>query len=154
LSRHLFAFLVALAAAATLSTTALAVGTAKPKTGHYKGTTSENGTVTFKVADGGKRVTGFSAADGYNRVCQFSGGVGGIPTYTVKAPSMKVDKSGSFSATVKASFGPYSGMFAVKGKVSGKKARGTVAEVGATCGSGAANPTASDYLETFTAART
>jgi hypothetical protein len=152
--RHPFALLVALIAAATLSATALASGTSKAKTGHYAGKTSESGTVTLKVVKHGKRIAGFTATDGYNDVCQFSGGVGGIPTFTVRVPSMKTKKNGSFSATVAATLGGFSGMFKVRGRVTGSKARGTVTKVGDTCGSSAANPTAADYLETFTATRT
>ena len=152
--RHALVLLGALVAAATVSATGLASGTAKAKTGHYSGTTSENGTVALKVGKHGKRITGFTTTDGYNSACQFSGGVGGIPTFTVKVPVMKVKKSGSFTATVEAALGGFSGMFKVKGRVTGSKAHGTVTKVGDTCGSSASNPTASDYLETFTAART
>src|SRR5438876_276827 len=71
------------------SATALAATSARPTPGHYAGPTSEQdwslGTrgcladfgkmgceVTFKVADHGKRVTGFTAADGYNHLCHFT----------------------------------------------------------------------------------
>lgn len=138
--------------AAALSATALA-SAPEVKTGRYAGTNSEKGTVAFKVADHGKRVTGFTTTDGYNQMCQFSGGVGGIPTFTVRPPTMKITKSRTFSSTVKATLGGFSGTFKVKGKLASGKARGTVTEVGATCGTGASNPTTPDYLETFTAAR-
>jgi hypothetical protein len=153
MSRQTTVLVVASIAAGALSATALAAGTARGKPGHYTGTTSEQGTVAFKVTAGGKRVTGFATTDGYNTVCKFSGGVGGIPTFTVKVPSMKVTKSGSFTGTVKETFGPASGTFKVKGKFTSSGTRGTVTKVGDTCGSGAANPAASDYLETFTAKR-
>jgi hypothetical protein len=138
-------------ATATLSATALA-SIPKVKTGRYAGTTSEQGgTVTLRVTDHGKRISGFTATDGYNAKCEFSGGVGGIPTYTVKAPTMKLTKSRAFSATVTATAGPFSGTFKVKGKFVSGKVRGTVTEAGSTCGSGASNPTTPDYLETFAA---
>jgi hypothetical protein len=153
--RHTSTLVVALLATAALSATAMASSAAsKPKTGHYTGTTSEQAAISFKVSKGAKKITAFTTTDGYNRVCQFSGGVGGIPTYTVKLPLMKLTKNGAFTGTVKATVGPFSGTFKVKGKVSGGKAKGSVDEVGSTCGSSASNPTARDYLETFSAERT
>lgn len=152
MSRHPIVLVTALTVATALSATALAA-LPRVKTGHYAGTNSERGTVAFKVADRGKRITGFTTTDGYNSMCQFSGGVGGIPTFTVKAPSMKITKSRTFSSTVKAILGGFSGTFEVKGKFASGKARGTVTEVGGTCGTSAANPTTPDYLETFTAKR-
>ena len=152
--RHTTTLVVALLATAALSATAIASSAAtKPKAGLYTGTTSEQGTLSFKVSKGAKKITAFTTTDGYNSVCQFSGGVGGIPTYTVKIPSMKLTKSGAFTGTVKATVGPFSGTFKVKGKVTGGKANGTVNDVGNTCGSSASNPTAPDYLETFSAKR-
>jgi hypothetical protein len=153
-SRHPTLFVIALIATAAFSATALASSAAnRPKAGHYAGTTSEQGTVSFKLSKGAKKIIGFTTTDGYNHTCQFSGGVGGIPTFTVKPAAMKVLKSGSFTSTVKATLGGFSGTFRVKGKLKGSGARGTVTEVGSTCGSSASNPTTPDYLETFTAKR-
>jgi hypothetical protein len=152
--RHSTTLVVALLATAALSATALASSAAtKPKAGRYTGTTSESSSLSFKVSKGAKKITAFATTDGYNSVCQISGGVGGIPTYTLKLPQMKLTKSGAFSGTVKATVGPFSGTFKVKGKVTGGKAKGTVNEAGSTCGSSASNPTALDYLETFSAKR-
>jgi len=146
---------VASVVAAALTATALASAAAHhtPKAGSYSGTTSESsGAVSFKVAPGGKRVTGFTTIDGYNGMCKFTGGVGGLGNYTVTVPSMKTTKTGSFTGTVKASAGPFTGTFMVKGRFTTKTtARGTVTKVGDTCGSAASNPTTPDYLETFTA---
>jgi hypothetical protein len=153
-SRHTAALVVALITTAAVSATALASGAgqyAKAKPGHYAGTTSEQGTVAFSVAAGGKRVTGFTTSDGYNRQCHFSGGVGGLGNFTVKVASMPVTKNGSFSGTAKETLGPFSGTFKVTGKLAATGARGTVTKVGGTCGSGASNPTTQDYLETFSA---
>ena len=150
MSRHMITLALACLATAALAATALAAGH-KVKTGHYTGTTSEQGTVALKVTNHGKRITGFTATDGYNGMCQFSGGVGGIPTFTVKVPAMKVTKSRTFTGTATASVGPFSGTFKVKGKLVSGKAAGTLTEVGSTCGSGASNPTTPDYLETFRA---
>jgi len=151
MSRRTLTLVMACVLTAALSATALA-SAAKVKTGRYAGATSEQGgTVAFKVTNRGKRVSGFTATDGYNGKCQFSGGVGGIPTFTVKAPAMKVTKSRSFSASVSATVGPFSGKFAVKGKLISGRATGTVTEIGNTCGSSASNPSTPDYLETFTA---
>jgi hypothetical protein len=144
--------IAAVIGAAALSATAFA-SLPEVKTGQYKGTNSEQGTVEFKVGDHGKRITGFTTTDGYNKMCQFSGGVGGIPTYTVKVPSMEITKSRAFSGSVKATLGGFSGTFTVKGKFTSGNARGTVTEVGGTCGTSASNPTTPDYLETFTVKR-
>jgi hypothetical protein len=137
---------------AAISATALASVPAV-KTGQYRGSTSEQGAIAFTVGNHGKRITGFTTTDGYNKACQFSGGVGGIPTYTVNVPSMSVTKGHVFSATVKATLGGFSGTFSVKGTFTSGGARGTVTEVGGTCGTSASNPTTPDYLETFTAKR-
>jgi hypothetical protein len=151
-SRHAIVLVAALVVAAALSGPTLASGP-KVKTGHYVGTNSEQGTVSFTVAGHGKRVTGFTTTDGYDQMCQFSGGVGAIPTFTVNVPSMKVTKSRTFTATVKATLGGFSGTFRVKGRFGSGNVRGTVTEVGGTCGAGASNPTTPNYLETFTAKR-
>jgi hypothetical protein len=151
-SRRSMVVFAVVVVAAVLSAAALA-SVPKVKTGQYRGTTSEQGTVAFRVGDHGKRITGFTTTDGYNRMCQFSGGVGGIPTFTVNVPSMEVTKSRAFGGTVKATLGGFSGTFTVRGTFTAGKARGTVTEVGGTCGSGASNPTTPNYLETFTATR-
>jgi len=155
--RRTTALVAAFLAVAALATAALASVAAHhtPKAGSYSGTTSESsGAVSFKVAPGGKRVTGFTTNDGYNGMCKFSGGVGGLGNYTVTVPSMKITKTGSFTGTVKASAGPFSGTFMVKGRfTTATAARGTVTKVGDTCGSAASNPSTPDYLETFTASR-
>lgn len=88
-------------------------------------------------------------------MCHYHGTRPHIFHYAVKVASMKVEDSGSFTHTVKATEGPFTGTFRVKGRFSSGKARGTVTRVGAgaTCGSRASNPRTSDYLETFTAKR-
>ena len=153
MSRRAIALVVAVFATVILSAGALAAASARPKPGHFAGTTSEQGHVTFKVADHGKRVTGFTTVDGYNNMCHYKAPPH-IFHYTVKVPLMKVKSNGSFTGTVKATVGPFTGTFRVKGRFSPGKAHGTVTRVKATCGSGASNPTTSDYLETFTAKRT
>jgi hypothetical protein len=156
---------VVVSATAILSATGLAAASAWPKPGHYAGTTSEcqvslpgspckHGNVTFKVADHGKSVTGFTTVDGYNNKCHFTGAPPHTFHYTVKVPLMKIKSRGSFTGTAKATTGPFTGTFRVKGRFSSGRAHGTVTRVKATCGSGASNPTTSDYLETFTAKRT
>jgi hypothetical protein len=147
---------VVVVATVALVATALASGAVhgKPKAGRYTGTTSESGTVSFKVVKGGKRITGFTTEDGYNQKCQFGGGgSGGAPNFTVKVPSMTVSKTGAFAGTATATVGPFSGTFAVKGRLTATGARGTVTKLGTTCGSAASNPTTRSYLETFTAKR-
>lgn len=111
--------------------------------------------MTFKVTHDAKRVTGFTTVDGYNMKCHYLGTPPHIFHFTVRVPSMKVKSTGTFSHTVKAKEGPFTGSFRVKGRFSSGKARGTVTRIGAasTCGSGASNPMTSDYLETFTAKR-
>jgi hypothetical protein len=121
--------------------------------GKYVGTTSERGAVTFTVPAGNASVMSFSATDGYNGKCEFHGGVGGIPNFTVSIPGMKIGPASEFTATTKAKLGPFSGTITVKGKLTGSRVSGTLDQVGATCGKGAGNPSAHDYLETFSAGR-
>lgn len=123
----------------------------RPASGAYSGTTSEGGTVAFAVAAGGKKVTGFTTSDGYDRVCKFSGGVGGIPNFTVKIATIAISSTGTFTAVTKAKLGPFSATLKVNGKFTSAGVTGTVDKPGATCGTGAANPSAHSYLETFTA---
>lgn len=125
----------------------------RPSAGSYAGATSESGTVAFKVVSGGERLTGFTTTDGYNRQCKFSGGVGGIPTFTVKIPSIKIISGGLFTATTHVRLGPFKATLKVSGKFTAAGATGTVDKPGNTCGTGAANPTAHPYRETFTAKR-
>jgi hypothetical protein len=157
-SRRAIALVVVTSTTAILSATALAAASAWPKPGHYTGTTSEHGNVTFKVADHGKRVSDFTTVDGYNNMCHYTGAPPHIFHYIVAVPLMKINSSGSFTGTAKATVGFFTGTFRVKGKFSSGQAHGTVTRVGrpagTTCGSGASNPTTSDYLETFTAKRT
>ena len=123
--------------------------------GVYSGTTSEKGTVGFTVAGSGKVVKSFTSTDGYSGVCKFKGGVGGIPTFTVKVASMSVAASGAFGSTVKVKVGPFSATLSISGKLAGTAARGTIKKVGpgATCGAGSPTPSKNTYLETFTAHR-
>jgi hypothetical protein len=151
--RHPIALAIAVFATVVFSAAALAAASARPKTGHYAGKTSEHEAVTFKVTDRGRRVTGFTTVDGYNMMCHYGGTAPHIFHYTVKVASMKVEESGSFAHTVKATKGPFRGTFRVKGRFSSGKARGTVTRFRATCGSRASNPRTSDYLERFTAKR-
>jgi hypothetical protein len=152
--RNAITLAVASFAAAILGATALASASARPKPGHYAGRTSEQGKVTFKVADSGRRITGFAAVDGYNMKCHFLGTPPHIFHYTVKVPLMQVKSGGSFTGTAKATEGPFTGTFRVRGRFSSGKARGAVTRLKATCGSGASNPRTSPYSETFTAKRT
>lgn len=138
--------------ALTLIVAAAALAAAKP--GKYEGRTSERGTVSFTVAAGGTSVTGFTATDGYNGKCKFSGGVGGIPNFTLEVARMKVGAGGAFTATKRVRLGPFSASISVTGKLTPTGARGTLNRVATVCGKGAANPSTPSYLETFTAKRT
>ena len=130
----------------------------RPRPGQYAGTTSEQQGVTFEVSKHGKRVTAFATVDGYNNMCHYTGTPDHIFHYTVKVPSMKIKRSGSFTATVKSILVPgpggLSGVFRVEGRFSSGIAHGTVTRLNFTCGADASNPTTSDYYETFTAQRT
>jgi hypothetical protein len=110
--------------------------------------------VTFKVADHGKRVTGFTTADGYNGMCHYTGTVPHIFQFLVKWSPMQVRSNGSFTGTAKATLAQFTGTFRVKGRFSSGKAHGTITRLNHTCGSYASNPATSDYAETFTAKRT
>jgi hypothetical protein len=150
--RHRLGLAIVVLAVSILATSAFAAST-RPKTGRYAGRTSEGNAVALRVTDHGRRITGFTTVDGYNMKCHFTGTPPHIFHFTVKVAAMRIKANGSFGHTVKAKKGPFTGTFTVKGRFSAGKARGTVTRIGATCGSGASNPTTSDYLETFTAKR-
>jgi hypothetical protein len=148
-----------------VSATALAAAAVLPTPGNYAGRTSEQKVcsvnfgkkgckVTFKVADHGKRVIEFTAADGYNGMCNYTAEVPHIFQFLVKWSQMKVRSNESFTGTTKATEGPFTGTFRVKGRFSSGKAHGTITRVHHTCGSSASNPATSDYAETFAAKRT
>jgi hypothetical protein len=138
-----------LACALLASATVVSAAKAPVKNGSYTGITSERINVAFKVSANGKRVQNFTTSLGYDGKC----GQGGGPGFEIKVSSMRVAR-GKFSASTK---GTLSAAVSVKpinvkvsGRVSGKIATGTVAQVGAflcTTGTKGANP----YSETFTA---
>ncbi len=130
-----------------------AVGWAAGEPGKYAGTTSERGTITFNVPAAATSIASFTATDGYNGKCKFQGGAGGIPNFSVSFASMKIGPGGAFTATTKAKLGPFSATIVVKGRLTSAGATGTLNQLGATCGSAAANPSTPDYLETFSARR-
>ena len=145
------------AAAGVIAATTLliaAVAWAAVESGKYVGTTSERGTITFEVPAAATIIAGFSTTDGYNGKCKFQGGTGGIPNFSVSIASMKIGPGGAFTAATKAKLGPFSATIIVKGRLTPTGATGTLNRLGASCGSGAANPSTSDYLETFSARRT
>jgi hypothetical protein len=168
-SKHAIALVAAVFVTAAMSAAAYAAASAWPRPGRYAGPTSEQGLgcsanygkmgcmVTFKVVDGGKRVTGFTTADGYNGMCHYAGTAPHFFQYLVKVPPMKVASNGSFSGTATVTVDLFHGTFRVKGRFASGKAHGTVTRIegtpAGTCGSGASNPTTSAYLETFTAKR-
>jgi hypothetical protein len=121
--------------------------------GRYTGSTTEHGSVTFSVT--AHAVVGFKAQDGYNGGCDFSGGVGGIPNYTVSLKSMSLTPAGRFTGRVTVSNAPFAGtaVVVVTGRFVGAKAFGTVTVVGKACGTGSPTPTASMYYESFSARR-
>jgi hypothetical protein len=146
------------AAGLTVGLAALALATAagaKPAAGTYSGTTSEKGTISFIVTSDGKDVVTFTTSDGYNGGCKFHGGVGGLKNFTVNMALIPLSASGNFTGTVKESNKPFKGSttIQIKGTINGSHASGTLDVPGDKCGSGAANPTASMYRETFTATR-
>jgi hypothetical protein len=136
---------------ALLAFASAASALAAVKPGTYAGTTSEKGTVAFTVTGGGKSISGFATSDGYNGKCHFHGGAGGMANFSISIPTIPIATNGAFAGTAKAKLGPFSGTFQVKGKVEGRKASGTIDQVGSTCGKGSQDPSVHDYLETFQA---
>jgi hypothetical protein len=143
--------LFALTLACALLAGAAGVAAASIKQGSYSGLTSENGTVTFKVAANRKHISSFSTALGYNGKC----GQGGGPGYEIKVSSISIHAHGKFTVTTKGTL-PGAAVhvppIAVKlsGHISGSHASGSLAEVGAhscTTTHKGANP----YSETFAA---
>jgi hypothetical protein len=140
----------ALACALLVGATGAAVAKA-PTKGNYQGLTSERTAVTFKVSSGGKRVLNFSTSLGYNGKC----GQGGGPGFEIKVKSMRVSH-GKFAAATE---GTLTGALVVvkpikvkvSGRISGKKASGTVAETGGKNQCTTLNKGANPYSATFTA---
>jgi hypothetical protein len=144
------------AAGLTVVLAALVLATAagaKPTPGTYSGTTSEKGTVSFIVTTDGKDVVTFTTSDGYNGGCKFHGGAGGMKNFSVSVALIPLSASGNFTGTVKESNKPFKGSttIQIKGRIDGSHATGTLDVPGDKCGSGAANPSAPLYRETFTA---
>jgi hypothetical protein len=139
-----------------LTTLVLATAAAaKPAGGTYSGTTSEKGTVSFIVTSDGKDVVTFTTSDGYNGGCHFHGGAGGMKNFTVNVALIPLSASGNFTGSVKESNKPFKGSttIQIKGRINGSHASGTLDVPADKCGSGAANPSAPLYRETFTATR-
>lgn len=139
---------VALGLTVALATMALAA-----PAGPYAGTTSEHSSVTFTAT--ARAVLNFKVPDTYNGGCHFTGGVGGIPTYSVAIKTMAISSSGRFAGRVRESSTPFPGtaVIAVTGLFLGAKATGTVTVVGKACGIDSPTPSASLYLESFSATR-
>jgi hypothetical protein len=121
------------------------------KSGSYSGVSSEKGLVSFKVSANGKRILNFVTSLGYNGKC----GQGGGPGYEIKAGQITIHANGKFAATVKGRLPSASVQVKpitvkLSGHISGKRAQGSVAQVGffpCTTVHKGANP----YSETFTA---
>lgn len=117
----------------------------------YRGTTSEQLPVTFKVAKNGKRIQGLTTRLGYDGNC----GQGGGPSYEIKVSSITIRAGGKFLATTR---GTLSGTpipvkpitVKVSGRISGRSASGKVFQPRNICA--APNKGKLAYSETFTAA--
>ena len=122
------------AIALALTVTWAAMALAAPA-GSYVGATTEHGAVAFSAT--ARAVVNFKVSDGYNGGCHFSGGVGGIPTYSVAIRTMAISSSGRFTGRVRESSTPFPGsaVIVVTGRFLGSKASGTITAVGKACGS-------------------
>ncbi len=134
-------------AAVVVGTAVVAVAATSPKSGKWKGTTSERNPVTFSVSSNHKQVTNFTTTVTYNGAC---GPGGGVPNYAVHVAKMTVSKSHSFSAWTTGHLGPFSAKILVSGKFAGTKASGTVGEPSNTCQS-PPHKGAKSIWETFSA---
>lgn len=127
---------------------ALAEAAGKPvtvKSGNYKGATSENIAVTFKIKH--RTIEGFNTSIGYSGAC----GPGGGPGYTIKANKVRIKRNGKFSAHVTL-VGPVKSVKNVKGSLTGK-ARGSSVN-GKIVDLALQHAKCNGYTETFSANRT
>ncbi len=122
-----------------------AAGTVKVKPGNYKGTTSENIAVTFKIK--GRTIKNFSTSIGYSGAC----GQGGGPGYTIKANRVHIKANGKFAARVTL-VGPVKSVKSVKGSLTGK-AKGRAVS-GKIVDLALKHAKCNGYTETFSANRT
>ncbi|HZV24956.1 MAG TPA: hypothetical protein VFG00_01580 [Acidothermaceae bacterium] len=134
-----------IAAAAIIGTTVAAVAATTPKSGKWKGTTSEKVTVSFSVSSNHKQVTNFVTQMGYNGKC----GQGGGPGFGVHVGKMAISKKHTFAATtISKGFGRTITV-KVAGSISGSKASGSVSNPASGCAAPYTGRLA--YSETFTA---
>ena len=112
------------------------------KSGSYRGTTSENVSVTFKIKSGA--ISNFSTFLGYNGQC----GQGGGPAYQAKASRIAIGAGGKFSKKVTLAFAPahIKAPGRISGTAKGSSVHGTVVQYL----HGKPNKC---YTETFTASR-
>ncbi len=127
---------------------ALAEAASKPvkvRSGNYKGTTSENIAVTFKIKN--RTIKSFSTSIGYSGAC----GQGGGPGYTIEAKKITIKRNGKFSAHVTL-VGPVKSVKNVKGSVTGKAKGSSVS--GRIVDLALQHAKCNGYTETFLATRT
>jgi hypothetical protein len=137
--------IAAMSAAAIVGTTVLAVAATTPKSGKWKGTTSEQIKVTFSVSSNHKQVTNFVTQLGYNGTC----GQGGGPGFGVHVAKMTITKTHTYAATTTSKAFGRTITVKVTGSISGSKASGKVSNPASGCAAPYAGHLA--YSETFTA---
>jgi hypothetical protein len=115
---------VALGASAAFASAGAAVAANHVSAGSYFGTTSERGTVTFKVAGNGAAITNFRTQIGYNGKC----GQGGGPGYNVVISRIAIPASGKFSKKTTLKILTFHAPGEVSGKASGSKVTGKVVQ--------------------------
>src|SRR6476620_7565763 len=110
---------------------AVAGATAQAASGPKRGATytgkAGGETVSFTVSGNGKKVLNFTTRLGYNGKC----GQGGGPTFSVRAASLTLARSGRFKGSTTGTFpgGHFAPVqIAIKGTIRGKQASGTVEE--------------------------
>jgi len=115
---------IALATCAAVATAGAAVAANHVDPGFYFGTTSEHGTVTFKVVANGAAITNFKTQLGYNGKC----GQGGGPGYNVVIPRIAIPATGKFSKKTTLKLLKLRAPGEVSGTASGSKVTGKVVQ--------------------------
>jgi hypothetical protein len=111
-------------ACAGLLVTGTALAASSVFTGSYFGTTSEHGTVTFKVVTHGPAITSFKSSLAYNGKC----GQGGGPDFNVNVSRITIGTGGKFSKRTTLKLFKTTAAGQVSGKASGSRVTGKILE--------------------------
>jgi len=100
-----------------------------PRSGKWKGTTTEKHTVTFSVSSNRARANDFVTMLGYNG----TRGPEAVPKFTVHIATMAITKKRSFSPWTTSTLLTFTGKILVSGKFARTNASGTVSEPSSAC---------------------